>query len=194
MCKANKQSLVVNYLYFMRNPKTSHYAAWFSDYPTLFLPLINQVATDIVLQFYPHYTSVINPGSQLSSNTVYFTGITVRFENYPILQRIPDIRKTDANHMVKTTGIVCRRSSLSMRAKTSNFQCNRCGYVSAEPNNASVFTQSQMKTPKGCPQCHQPGALIPSWENVKYQLFYFFFLFVVCFLLFYYFIILLFYL
>lgn len=65
----------------------------------------------------------------------------------------PTCRQSHINLLIRTSGVVTRRTSVYPQLQTVNFDCVKCGYV------LGPFTQSgesEVK-PKTCPQCASEG-------------------------------------
>lgn len=70
--------------------------------------------------------------------------------------RLPHLiinRQSHINLLIRTSGVVTRRTAVYPQLQTVNFDCIKCGYV------LGPFTQSgetEVK-PKTCPQCASEG-------------------------------------
>jgi DNA replication licensing factor MCM2 len=97
MCLNNKQSLEVTFLHL--STKYPTLAIWLAEEPTLILPILNQVAYDLVNEVYPVYYKI--------HNEVY-----VRIRELPVEDKLRDLRQIHLNALIKIRGVVTKRTGV----------------------------------------------------------------------------------
>jgi len=77
MCQNNRQSIEVNFTHLSEKQPTL--AIWMAEEPASMLPVLNEVAADIVAEIYPNYHNI---------HPVIF----VRIKDLPVEDKLRDLR------------------------------------------------------------------------------------------------------
>lgn len=77
MCGSNKQSLELTFINLSQKYPTL--AIWLAEEPSLILPILNDVATDIALELYPEYSNIHKQ-------------IFIRVRDLPVEDKLRDLR------------------------------------------------------------------------------------------------------
>jgi len=97
MCSNNKQSLEVTFNHL--SSKYPTLAIWLAEEPSLILPILNEVAYDLVQEVYPAYPTI-------------YTEIFVRVKDLPVEDKLRDLRQIHLNALIKIRGVVTKRTSV----------------------------------------------------------------------------------
>lgn len=97
MCLNNKQSLEVTFNHLSNKFPTL--AIWLAEEPSLILPIMNEVAFDLVGEVYPEYYKI--------HNEVY-----VRVKDLPVEDKLRDLRQIHLNALIKIRGVVTKRTGV----------------------------------------------------------------------------------
>jgi len=150
MCKANRQSLETSYTDL--STAAPAIAIWLSDCPVAMLDLMHQVAKEVTLHLFPEYSSVKEE-------------IFVRIVDFPLVDAIRDIRQSHLHQLVRTTGVVTRRTGVFPQLREVCFTCEKCGFI-VGPFHQS--TNEEVK-PNACPNCQSKGPFALNVEGTKYR-------------------------
>jgi DNA replication licensing factor MCM2 len=112
MCINNKQSLEITYSHLSQKNPTI--AIWLAEEPALILPLLNDVAFEIVSEAYPNYDRI-------------FKEIFVRIKDLPIEDSLRELRQVHLNALIKIRGVVTKRTGVFPQLKKIFYNCQRCG-------------------------------------------------------------------
>ena len=74
-------------------------AIWLAEEPTLILPVLNEVAFELVNEVYPIYYKIHRE-------------IYVRIRDLPVEDRLRDLRQIHLNALIKIRGVVTKRSGV----------------------------------------------------------------------------------
>lgn len=111
MCTNNLQSLYIVYHDFSRIYPTL--AIWLAEEPSLMLPILDDVAMDVLLQVYPDYQQVHQQ-------------VFVRIRDLPVQDKLRDLRQSHLNALVKIRGVVTKRTSVFPELKELYYECANC--------------------------------------------------------------------
>ena len=150
MCKANRQSLEVSYTDL--STAAPAIALWLSDCPVAMLSLMHEVAKEVTLHLFPEYSSVREE-------------VFVRIVDFPLVDAIRDIRQSHLHQLVRTTGVVTRRTGVFPQLQEVCFTCEKCGFVMG-PFHQS--TNEEVK-PGSCPNCQSKGPFSLNVEGTVYR-------------------------
>ena len=159
MCKENRQSLEVSYMHLAQSGN-EQLAMWLTDAPMEMLPLFHRVAKEVTLQLYPSYSEIL--GAKGSSQ------IFVRIVEYPLVDRIRDIRQTHLGGVVKTTGVVTRRTGVFPKLSENVFTCGKCG-TSLGPFTQNDAGDGAEVRPNACPNCQSAGPFTLDASRTVYR-------------------------
>lgn len=122
MCQNNKQSIEVNFVHI--TTKLPSIAIWLAEEPALMLPILNEVAADIVAEVFPEYYK-IHPE------------IFVRIRDLPVEDKLRDLRQLHLNALVKFRGVVTKRSGVYPQYYKMFLRCV-CGDLKGPTYHASL--------------------------------------------------------
>ncbi len=128
MCGANSASLEVSYGHL--GDMQSLLAIWLTDMPKKMLEIFDGVLQRVVTREFPHYGRIAKE-------------LHVRIIDLPICDKLRDLRQSDLNSLIRVSGVVTRRSSVSPQIKAHMYDCERCG-LSYGPYESSTLR------PMGC--------------------------------------------
>lgn len=97
MCKQNKQSFEVNFTDLASKQPTL--AIWLAEEPTHMLPILNQVAFDIVQEIFPDYIE-------------FHRELFVRMNDLPVEDKLRELRQVHLNALIKFCGVVTKRTNV----------------------------------------------------------------------------------
>ena len=109
------------------------------------LPMLNEVAQEIVLEIYPEYTSRI-----VSDPNIY-----VRIRDLPVEDHLRELRQVHLNALIRFRGVVTKRSGVQPQLAQAYFKCP-CGDVKGPLMVSSVFEGKQSLGK--CVVCQRVGA------------------------------------
>ncbi|XRB03866.1 DNA replication licensing factor MCM8 subunit [Pycnococcus provasolii] len=138
MCRANLASLEVSYMHLSHaEPVLS---IWVADVPKKMLALFGEVAKEFVLSIFPRYDEIHD-------------AIYVRVKDLPISDALRDIRQVHLNVLVKTSGVVTRRTNVLPQVHTAYFTCMKCQRV----NGPFHQDTDHEIAPSACIACQSRG-------------------------------------
>lgn len=108
MCLNNKQSLEVTFNHL--SLKFPTLAIWLAEEPTLILPILNEVALDLVGEVYPDYYKI--------HSEVY-----IRIKDLPVEDKLRDLRQIHLNALIKIRGVVTKRTGVFPELQKMFFRC-----------------------------------------------------------------------
>lgn len=97
MCSSNSQSLDVNYTHITAQMPTL--GIWIAEAPQGILPILNQVAFELVNEIFPQYETL-------------FKEVFVRIKDLPIEDKLRDLRHIHLQQLIKVKGVVTKRSGI----------------------------------------------------------------------------------
>lgn len=139
MCRENKCSLEVSYLHLSQVYPSL--AIWTADAPAMMLKYFDEEAMRVVLNEFPQYKEIAS-------------AVHVRMAMLPLLDGLRDLRKDHLNQLIKTSGVVTRRTNVFPQLKQVNFDCVACGYLIGpfmQTGDKEVYPAS------ACPSCQSKG-------------------------------------
>lgn len=128
MCQNNRQSIEVNFTHLSEKQPTL--AIWMAEEPASMLPVLNEVAADIVAEIYPNYHNI---------HPVIF----VRIKDLPVEDKLRDLRQVHLNALVKFRGVVTKRSGVFPQCYQMYIRC-ACGDVKGPTYSTSFFEARQV--------------------------------------------------
>ena len=139
MCQLNRQSIEVNFVHISN--KQPSLAIWLAEEPACMLPILNEVAADIVAEVYPDYYKIKDE-------------IFVRIRDLPVEDKLRDLRQLHLNALVKFRGVVTKRSSIFPQFYKMFLRCV-CGDLKGPTYHATL---KEAKTYAGtCIRCQRAG-------------------------------------
>eukprot|EP01022_Parablepharisma_sp_SALTPOND_P000960 TRINITY_DN105340_c1_g1_i1.p1 TRINITY_DN105340_c1_g1~~TRINITY_DN105340_c1_g1_i1.p1 ORF type:complete len:621 (+),score=50.62 TRINITY_DN105340_c1_g1_i1:414-2276(+) len=112
MCKDNKQGLEITYTHLAEKAPTM--ALWVAEQPALILPILDQVAFDVVTELYPQYASICK-------------AIFVKIKDLPVEDKLRDLRQSNLRGLVKVKGVITKRTNVQPQLKHVTYECTVCG-------------------------------------------------------------------
>eukprot|EP00898_Chlorokybus_atmophyticus_P007321 jgi/Chlat1/7590/Chrsp63S07075 len=152
MCQANRQNLEVSFLHLSTMDGVGILAIWTADEPAGLLPILDEVALDVVLDQYPHYTSI-------------HSEIHVRITDLPIQDSIRDIRHVHLDALIRVAGVVTRRTGVFPQLQQVKYDCVKCGFTLGP-----FFQQGDKEIKVGsCVACQSKGPFNLNVEQTIYR-------------------------
>jgi len=150
MCSENKQSLEISYTHLSDVKPTI--ALWVADEPQVILPILNEIAFEIVNSQFKLYSNI-------------YEEIYVRIKDLPICDKLRELRNSHLNKLVKVRGVVTRRTGVHPQLKVMVFFCNKCG-----EKKGPIFQNSHNKAEIGlCGNCQSKGPFTLNFEETVYR-------------------------
>ena len=150
MCQENKESLEVSYRHMaLFIPRV---AGWLADCPGPMLEILDREATRFTVAAFPDYGK-------------YHPKIHVRIHDLPIQDSLRDLRHHHLNGLIKTSGVVTRRTNVIPQLSMIRFNCQKCGYL------IGPFLQSGDREvqPGSCPECQSKGPFTVNQDQTVYR-------------------------
>ena len=150
MCKANRQSLEVNYIHLSQYEPIL--AVWVADEPRIMLEYFHAVANEVVLSRFENYASIHDR-------------VFVRITDLPIVDAIRDIRQSHLNSLIKISGVVTRRTGVFPQLHRVKYDCVKCSYTIGPLHQAD---DREVKV-SACPYCGSAGPFTVNVEQTVYR-------------------------
>ena len=150
MCKANRQSLEVDYYHLSRFAPIL--AVWVADAPKIMLEYFHESAFKVVLSRFENYGKIHEQ-------------IFVRITNLPIVDAIRDIRQQHLNGLVKIRGVVTRRTGVFPQLYQVKYDCAKCNYTIGPLYQT---TEKEVRV-SACPSCGSNGPFTVNVEQTVYR-------------------------
>ncbi|WFD29921.1 DNA helicase [Malassezia sp. CBS 17886] len=146
----NMESLEVSFLDLVDSKAILAY--FLANSPASMLPILDEVAFDVVLLYYPSYDRI-------------HAEIHVRIADLPTSTTLRDLRQINLNSLVRVSGVVTRRSGVFPQLKYVKFDCLSCGEV------LGPFWQDASKEVKCsfCSNCSRRGPFRVNSEQTVYR-------------------------
>lgn len=110
----NSESLEVSFLHLSDSKAILAY--FLANSPAAMLPIFDEVALDVILLAFPHYTRI-------------HAEVHVRITELPTSYTLRDLRQSHLDALVRVSGVVTRRSGVFPQLKYVKFDCGKCGEV-----------------------------------------------------------------
>jgi DNA replication licensing factor MCM2 len=88
-------------------------AIWLAEEPALMLPILDNVAKDLVSEVYPDYTNTAKR-------------IFVRVKDLPVEDKLRDLRQVHLNALIKIRGVVTKRTGVFPELVKMWHRCMKC--------------------------------------------------------------------
>ncbi|TPX32369.1 hypothetical protein SmJEL517_g04518 [Synchytrium microbalum] len=115
MAEANGESLEVDYNHLQSNKAILAY--YLSDSPNEMLKIFDEVALEMTVSMFVHYKEIQKE-------------IHVRITNLPSVDSLRDLRQSHLNSLVRTSGVVTRRTGVFPQLRYIRYRCLACDEVS----------------------------------------------------------------
>lgn len=112
MCSANSQSLDITYIHLTNTIPTIAY--WIFETPAIILPHLNSATFELACKYFPGYQEI-------------HSEIYVRIRDFPLEEKIRDLRTFHLNTLIKIVGVVTRRYPVYSQLKKIYYICTKCG-------------------------------------------------------------------
>jgi len=150
MCSNNKQSLFVNFTHISNS--NQNLAAWIAQQPTETLPILNEVAMQLIQEIFPDYSKIYNE-------------IYVRIQDLPIIDSLRDLRYLHINMLIKVRGVITKRTNVFPQLKKIYYFCSKCGDRKG-PYYTNFSEDIEIGT---CIICQMKGPYIVDQEKTIYR-------------------------
>jgi DNA replication licensing factor MCM2 len=148
--EANSESLEVSFDHLM--DAKAPLAYFVSNVPTEILPIFDEVAMDAVLIHYSNYMDIHDE-------------IHVRMSELPVHLSLRELRQSHLNNLIRTSGVVTRRSGVFPQLKYVKFDCSKCGVTLGPfPQESNVEVRISY-----CQNCQSKGPFTLNSEKTVYR-------------------------
>ncbi|PRP86025.1 hypothetical protein PROFUN_05796 [Planoprotostelium fungivorum] len=151
MVIANAESLEVNYKHLQKFHK--RLAMWITDAPTQMLQIFDETAYTVILEHFPEYQKIRRE-------------VRVRVTDLPIIDSLRDIRNIHLNNLIRTAGVVTRRTSVFPQLKAVKYNCGRCAAILGP---YTVDDSQETVRISQCPECQSRGPFNINTEQTIYR-------------------------
>ena len=128
---------------------------WIADVPSKILPILHDTALQLVRERYDVYKDKDKE-------------VSVRIQNFPVMDQIRNLRGYHVNRLVNITGVVTRRSTLMPCLRVLFVDCMQCGFLCG-PFEVSGAGDAKMTAPNHCSQCQSRGPFQVNREEAIYR-------------------------
>lgn len=128
---------------------------WIADVPSKILPILHDTALQLVRERYDVYKDKDKE-------------VSVRIQNFPVMDQIRNLRGYHVNRLVNITGVVTRRSTLMPCLRVLFVDCMQCGFLCG-PFEVSGAEDAKMPAPNHCSQCQSRGPFQVNREEAIYR-------------------------
>ena len=111
MCSKNKSSLEVDFNHL--DSKHPTLSMWIVTEPNVILPYLNDVALECAKKYFPDYGEI-------------HAEIFIRIDNYPVQDKIRDLRHKDLGQLIQVRAVITQRSAIFSQLKKVYYVC-KCG-------------------------------------------------------------------
>lgn len=141
MCQNNLQSLEIVFTNLSQMNPTL--AIWLAEEPALMLPILNDVAKDLVSEVYPDYQ---NTAKQ----------IFVRVKDLPVEDKLRDLRQVHLNALIKIRGVVTKRTGVFPELTQMYHRCTKCQSIKGPTFHTKMDNEDKQFLGK-CVFCQSNG-------------------------------------
>ncbi|CBK22994.2 uncharacterized protein [Blastocystis hominis] len=153
MCNNNEQSFEVFYSDLaMFDEFTSRVTEFLTEHPDIVLDMLNEGAKRVVLSEFPSYEEV-------------HKDIYVRFRDFAVLESLRDLRSSSLGKLIRTQGVVTRRTSVFPQMLYVAFRCSFCNQIM---EGIKQLPDREVK-PDMCVFCQRKGGLQLCTENTVFR-------------------------
>lgn len=176
LCAANGSSLSVSYLDL--NRVDSIWATWLVDTPEDVLAVLNEVcarfntAPHTHTHSHSHAPAVVRCQGAMSVVLSMFPDyqqihpeMHVRITDWPLEDSLRELRQVHMNSLVRTHGVVTRRTGVFPQMKLVKWACGRCSYVIGPLQVGG----GELPKPTQCPECQATGPFEINNELTVYR-------------------------
>ncbi|BGP19488.1 hypothetical protein JCM10213_006308 [Rhodosporidiobolus nylandii] len=146
----NSESLEVSFLHLTDSKAILAY--FLANCPAAMLPLFDEVALDVILLAFPHYTRI-------------HAEVHVRITELPTSYTLRDLRQSHLDALVRVSGVVTRRSGVFPQLKYVKFDCQKCGEVLG-PFYQDATSEIRISF---CSACNSKGPFAVNSEQTVYR-------------------------
>lgn len=125
---------------------------WLMACPEILIDYLNEAAKRVVLEELPTYEEIHQE-------------IYVRFRDVSILDKIRDLRSTNLGKLIRTQGVVTRRTGVFPQMMLVAFRCSFCKGII---EGVKQLSNTEVK-PERCVYCQKKGGLMFYSENTVYR-------------------------
>jgi DNA replication licensing factor MCM2 len=144
----NSESLEISFLHLTDSKAILAY--FLANCPAAMLPIFDDVALDVILLAFPHYTRI-------------HAEVHVRITELPTSYTLRDLRQSHLDALVRVSGVVTRRSGVFPQLKYVKFDCQKCGEVLG-PFYQDATSEIRIQH---CAACASKGPFIVNSEQVR---------------------------
>ncbi|GAA5995438.1 MCM DNA helicase complex subunit MCM2 [Rhodotorula paludigena] len=146
----NSESLEVSFLHLTDSKAILAY--FLANCPSAMLPIFDEVALDVILLAFPHYTRI-------------HAEVHVRITELPTSYTLRDLRQSHLDALIRVSGVVTRRSGVFPQLKYVKFDCGKCGEVLG-PFYQDAASEIRISF---CSACNGKGPFTVNSEQTVYR-------------------------
>src|SRR5690606_30760486 len=90
----------------------------------------------------------------------------IRISNLPVSDNLRDLRQTHLNTLIRTSGVVTRRSTVYPQLILTKYNCGNCGYLLGPYSQENSHKEVK---PNFCSQCQSTGPFEMNIESTVYR-------------------------
>jgi DNA replication licensing factor MCM2 len=146
----NEESLVVSFIDLEAHSAILSY--YVSACPIEVLPIFDEVALDVVLDWFEDYANIQKQ-------------VHVRISDLPVTETLRDLRQVNLNTLIKVSGVITKRTGVFPQLKYVKYDCIKCGAL------LGPFYQEpgKMIALGHCHSCSSKGPFEINSEQTVYQ-------------------------
>lgn len=153
MCNNNRQSFEVSFLHLAGSGGVyAQIGDWLMACPDILIDYLNEAAKRVVLEELPTYEEI-------------HQDIYIRFRDVSILDKIRDLRSSNLGKLIRTQGVVTRRTGVFPQMVYVAFRCSFCNQI---VDGVKQSSDREVK-PDCCMFCQRKGGLIFYSESTVYR-------------------------
>lgn len=150
MIGENSASLEINYPHLSSVFPTISY--WVFESPTIIIKELNRVALDLIKSINYSYSKIK-------------TEIYVKIIDFPLEEKIRELRTSHVNNLIKIRGVITRRNVVQSQLTEFWFICQQCG----QRNGPEFITENGSQKVRQCVSCQKNGPFEVDKEKVVYK-------------------------
>ena len=151
MCNNNLQSVEVSFVDLsMMHPQI---AIWLADEPSILIECFNtvllslpphlQALKKVVLEEFPNYEQI-------------HADLFIRIRDLPVIDKLRELRSSHLRSLIRTQGVITRRSGVFPQMVYAAFRCGFCGMI---VDGIKQATDREIR-PDMCVFCQRKGAAL----------------------------------
>lgn len=154
MCASNGESLEVSYLHLVES--NAFLAKLIANQPEKILEIMDESTMRIVLRLFEEYDKIRDR-------------IHVRISDLPTLDHLRELRYTHLGTLIRTMGVVTRRSGVFPQLQLVKYDCEKCRAILGPFVMTQNFDGKDSTLPIECSMCKSKGPFIINMTETIYR-------------------------